>query len=357
MTASSPNAPQRSSRPPPARPTTRSRWSVSTAPTSSPTPPGSFDEATTVSLFGNRRIVWVRDCGARNILPAVQPLLDRTDAGSLVVIEAGDLKKGTGLRKKVEDHPTALAIPCYADTAQDIARLIDQELKEAKLEIDRDARESLEAHLGADRLASRGDYASSVCMPTAPAASPTPNVAAIVGDASAFAMDELIDAVRRRRCGRRRRHAAQARSFRHPPLGRRHRVDPHFQLLERARAEIGPGRGAAEVVERLQPPIFFRRRPAIARQLGLWSKERLARALDHLDEMMRQDPPKAPSRPSDRFGGDSETRPRRGRRRPAMKRGLRLNLVNSTLFALEAANAWDVIRHHFGIDSVKLFHV
>jgi DNA polymerase-3 subunit delta len=60
------------------------------------------DEATTVSLFGSRRVVWVRDCGARNVLPAVQPLLDRPDTGSLVVIEAGDLKKGTGLRRSEE---------------------------------------------------------------------------------------------------------------------------------------------------------------------------------------------------------------------------------------------------------------
>lgn len=246
------------------------------------------DEATTVSLFGDRRIVWVRDCGARNILPAVQPLLDRTDTGSLVVIEAGDLKKGTGLRKKVEDHPTALALPCYADTAQDIARLIDQELKEAKLEIDRDARESLEAHLGADRLASRGELRKLCLYAHGTGRITHADVAAIVGDASAFAMDELIDAVAggdvvAADLTLRKLEASGT----HPSVAGTVLIR-HFQLLERARAEIGPGRGAAEVVERLQPPIFFRRRPAIARQLGLWSKERLARALDHLDEMMRQ---------------------------------------------------------------------
>ena len=63
------------------------------------------DEAGTVSLFGSKRVVWVRDCGARNVLPAVLPLLDHPAGGSLVVIEAGDLKKGTRLRKKVEEHP------------------------------------------------------------------------------------------------------------------------------------------------------------------------------------------------------------------------------------------------------------
>ena len=246
------------------------------------------DEASTVSLFGDRRVVWVRDCGARNILPAVQPLLDRPDGGSLVVIEAGDLKKGTGLRKKVEDHATAVAIPCYPDTAQDIARLIDQTLKEAGFDIDRDAREVLEAHLGADRMASRGELRKLCLYAHGQPRITHADVAAIVGDASAFAMDELIDAVAGgdlveadatlRKLEASGTHSSVAGTM----------LIRHFQLLERARAEIGPGRSATDVVERLQPPIFFRRRPAIVRQLGLWSKERLARALDHLDEMMRQ---------------------------------------------------------------------
>jgi DNA polymerase-3 subunit delta len=60
----------------------------------------------------------------------------------------------------------------------------------------------------------------------------------------------------------------------------------HFQLLERIRSEIGAGRGAAEVVAALQPPLFFRRRPEVIRQIGLWTAPRLARALAILDEAM-----------------------------------------------------------------------
>lgn len=246
------------------------------------------DEATTVSLFGDRRVVWVRDCGARNVLPAVQPLLDRPDSGSLVVIEAGDLKKGTGLRKKVEDHPTAVAIPCYPDTAQDVARLVDQELKEAKLAIDPDAREALEAHLGADRLASRGELRKLCLYAHGKPRITLADVAAIVGDASAFAMDELLDAVAGGDPAAADATLGKLESSGIPPSVAGTMLIRHFQLLERARAEVGPGRSAADVVERLQPSIFFRRRPMIIRQLGLWSKDRLARALDLLDETMRE---------------------------------------------------------------------
>jgi DNA polymerase III subunit delta len=244
------------------------------------------DEAGTVSLFGSRRVVWVRDCGARNILPAVQPLLDTPFPSSLVVLEAGDLKKGTGVRKKVEDHPTAVAIACYADSAEDIARLIDRELKEAGLTIDRDARELLESHLGGDRLASRGELRK-LCLYAMGRQSVTlADVVAIVGDASAFALDELFDAAAGGDVATADRVLGRLEASGTPASVAGTMLIRHFQLLERIRAEITAGRAAADVVAGIQPPIFFRRRPAVLRQISLWSADRIARALALLDEAM-----------------------------------------------------------------------
>jgi DNA polymerase-3 subunit delta len=242
------------------------------------------DEARTVSLFGNRRVVWVRDCGARNILPAVQPLLDDPAAGSLVVLEAGDLKKTAPLRRKVEDHAVAVALPCYADGAQDIARLVDRELADAGLAIDRDARETLEAHLGGDRMASRGEIRKLCLYAHGADRIRLADVHAIVGDAAALAIDELVDAV-----------AGGAPDAVDGLLGRlvssgssapatAAALQRHFQMLERLRAEVSATRKPADVVAAVQPPIFFRRRAEIARQIGLWTPDRLRRATAVLDE-------------------------------------------------------------------------
>ena len=244
------------------------------------------DEAGTVSLFGSRRVVWVRDCGARNILPAVQPLLDGPFPGSLVVLEAGDLKKGTGVRKKVEDHASAVAIPCYADSAEDISRLIEREMKEAGLTIDRDAREALERHLGGDRMASRGELRKLCLYAHGRSTVTLADVVAIVGDASAFALDELYDATAGGDVATADRVLGRLEASGTPASVAGTMLIRHFQLLERIRAEIATGRTAADVVAGLQPPIFFRRRPAILRQISLWSAERLARALTVLDEAM-----------------------------------------------------------------------
>src|SRR6266567_1153262 len=59
------------------------------------------DEALTVPLFGGRRAIRVR-AGSRNIAPAVEGILGIMLRDCRIVIEAGDLKRDSGLRGLIE---------------------------------------------------------------------------------------------------------------------------------------------------------------------------------------------------------------------------------------------------------------
>src|SRR5215470_19950458 len=75
-----------------------------------------LDEAHTAPLFGGRRAVWVR-AGGRNIAPAVEALIAAPPGPDCrVVIEAGDLRKGTPLRNACERARNVAAIACYVDS-------------------------------------------------------------------------------------------------------------------------------------------------------------------------------------------------------------------------------------------------
>ena len=83
------------------------------------------EEALTVPLFGGRRAVLVR-AGARNIAAAVERVIAAPSRECRVIIEAGDLKKSSPLRALCEKAKVAAALPCYADSERDLARLIDE---------------------------------------------------------------------------------------------------------------------------------------------------------------------------------------------------------------------------------------
>ena len=152
-----------------------------------------IDEATTVPLFGGRRAIRVR-AGSRNIVPAVEGVLAARLSDCRIVIEAGDLKRGAALRNVCERAKTAVAIPCYADAARDIARLIDEELRAANLTISPEAREALVLLLGGDRRASRAELRKLTLYAHGEERIEIDDVMAVVADASALGLEALVDA-------------------------------------------------------------------------------------------------------------------------------------------------------------------
>src|SRR5262249_55535957 len=108
--------------------------------------------------------------------------------------EAGDLKRSSPLRAACERAKNAVALPCYADTERDLARLIDDEMREAGLAIAPEARAALVPLLGGDRLASRHEIAKLAMFARGRERVELDDVIAGVADASTLALDGLIDA-------------------------------------------------------------------------------------------------------------------------------------------------------------------
>ena len=242
------------------------------------------DEALQIALFGDRRTVWVRAAGGRtDMAKALAPLFDEPPENTLIVIEAGDLKKGT-LRNRFEQHKAAAAIACYPDEAGDRDRLIDEETRAAGLAIDPDAREALHALVGADRLASRSEIAKLCLYAHGRERITLADVEASVGDASALAASEVIDAmflgeIETVVTGLE-RLAAAGQSV--SAIGTN--ALRHVQMLHRMRAEIEAGANADSVMSRARPPIYFRRKPLISRALQRWNALRLERAMELLSD-------------------------------------------------------------------------
>lgn len=237
------------------------------------------DEALSVSMFGGGRTVWVRDIGGRNLSGAIAPLINTLPRDTLIVLEAGDIKKGAGLRGLVEDHPRAVAIACFPDDERALRAMIEAEAKAHGLAVSRESVDILVDHLGGDRLASRGEM-QKLCLYCRGRDRIEPgDVEAILGDVSAFALDQLIDAVAGGDLHGVETGMVRLPSLEMPPSVVVVQTERHFLLLQRLRAEVDAGRRAADLVERTQPPIFYKRRPHVLAQLGLWTTPRLDRAL------------------------------------------------------------------------------
>jgi DNA polymerase III subunit delta len=151
------------------------------------------DEAMTVPLFGGRRAIRVR-AGSRNFAGGVDTLAETPIRDCRIVIEAGELRPESPLRKVCERAKNAVAIGCYPDTERDLAKLIDDELKLSNLRIAQDARSTLMGLLGGDRQASRNELRKLALYAHGKGEVTLDDVMAVVSDASDLKLDPIVDA-------------------------------------------------------------------------------------------------------------------------------------------------------------------
>jgi DNA polymerase-3 subunit delta len=241
------------------------------------------DEARMVAMFSAKRLIWVRNAGAQKSLAEdVKALCATPPADAIVLIEAGELRKGAPIRSAVEAGAAAIALPCFADEARDLDAVIDDELRKAGMTMGQEARQVLRRNLGGDRLASRGEIVKLVLYAQGEAEIGRRHVEASVGDAAAADTDALLDAMLAGHLAgfdiqfsRTVTNPSQAAALLGAVLRQLHTV----QLL---RAAVEAGARPGEAVASAKPPVFFSRRKAMESAVSRWTGATIQRALDRL---------------------------------------------------------------------------
>ena len=243
------------------------------------------EEANTIPMFGGRRAIWVK-AGSRNIAPAVEAVIAAASADCRVVIEAGDLRKTAPLRSICERAKNVAAIACYPDSERDIAQVVDDELKKAGISIAPDARAALMPFLGGDRQATRGELRKLILYAHGQDRIGIEDVMAIVADASAVALDNVIDAAFAGKVADVEMHFGKARAEGTAPGAIVGAALRQISSLHRLRIAVEDGQSIGGVVEGARPPIHFRRKPMIDAALRTWTAAKLLEAMSSLADAL-----------------------------------------------------------------------
>lgn len=239
------------------------------------------DEALTVSMFGGERLVWIKDAGnEKGLVEALKALASRPPDAATVIIEADDLKPASALRSLCENSSAIMALPCYADDAKGVDRLIDSQLSEARLTIALDARQLLKGSLGGDRLASRSELEKLLLYSRGSGQINIADVEAAIGDVSASSMDELVDAILSG-------NTVDLDVIFAKLTGRGTSIQTILSTLTRQLNSLmeqrfgmdNEGKSAATAVASARPPIFFARKALVERILGSTSTDTFLRYL------------------------------------------------------------------------------
>jgi DNA polymerase III subunit delta len=240
------------------------------------------DEAMTVPLFGGRRAIRIR-AGSRSFASGVDTLAETPLKDCRIVIEAGELRPESPLRKACERAKTAVAIGCYPDGERDLAKLIDDELRLSNLRIAQDARATLVALLGGDRQASRNELKKLALYAHGGGGEVTlDDVMAVVADASELKIDPIVDGAFAGKPDLVEREFAKAMVAGTYPGMIISAAQRQAAWLHKSALAIAEGTPASTLLDGGFPRLHFSRKPMVETALRNFNAPRLAGIIEQL---------------------------------------------------------------------------
>ena len=243
-------------------------------------------ELQTRSMFAARRIVRIR--AERRLRPEVLEELIAGDLAATLIVEAGNLRPSSKLRKIFETSERAAALPCYAGTGgRDVAPLIESELSANGVRITREARAYLMSRLESEQAMARSECAKLATYAGAGGEVSIEDIDTVIGDMGAGMSDALASATAAGRTRDALRHLDNLIASGQGTQAALAALSRHFQRLHRLCALIESGDPAKTAVSKFKPPLHFKLRDALLAHCRDWSGKTASRALRQIQDATR----------------------------------------------------------------------
>jgi DNA polymerase III subunit delta len=239
------------------------------------------DEAAQLSLTGGRRVVRVRGAGDGQA-KLFASFLENPPGDALIVVEAGELSRGSALRRAFEGAPGATAIGCYPDTARERAAVIRESLGAHRITASSEAVRYLVEHLGGDRLLTRSELEKLALYAGEGERVELDDARLSVGDSAALDLDDAVMAAADGNAARLDRVLDRIFQEGTSPVTVVRAALRHLQRLHALAAAVAAGTPVGEALRHARPPIFYKYEDSIRSQLGNWSDRGLRTELDRL---------------------------------------------------------------------------
>jgi DNA polymerase-3 subunit delta len=248
------------------------------------------DEAGAMSLFGGARVIWIEPAG-EDIAAGVEALLEAPSPESAVVAIGGAFRKTSALLKLAEASPHALAFAAYLPEGQDAERMVIDVGRGFGLKISAPVAARIAGAAGNDQaLVSQELQKLALYLdasPHSPKELDHDAVDAVGTDTAEGDVMRLADLALSGDVD------ALAAELARLPAGGSEGI-PVVRSLQRrlimlapARARVERGESPDAVMTSLGKSLFWKDKAMVARMLGQWDAERLARVADRAGQLER----------------------------------------------------------------------
>ena len=240
-------------------------------------------EAKTTSLFGDKRVIRVRNAGKGTT--AVLSEMGEPE-GAAIILEAGNLAPRDALRVLVEGAKWGRALPCYPDSDETLLGVIRDSFSKAGIATDPEVAVTLRDILGNDREITRRELEKLELFAAGTKRLTVEDVMILCADNAMLAIDEIIDAIGTGHAAEMETALGRALAAAVNPQQILATVTQHFAQLRRWRTEVDAGKTPREIIDRGR--VHFSRKASMEQQLRLWTDDALAAASERFYQALAE---------------------------------------------------------------------
>ncbi len=234
-------------------------------------------EMTSLAMTGGRRVVRVREV-TDAALDAIRSAL-KSAGDALLVLEAPGLGKGR-LRTFLDAASDAVTVACYAEGGRALQDLIRGIMGEFGVSADADALRWIAEAVSGDRAVVRAEAEKLALLAGAGGRVDLAMARVCAGDSAGASADDGFMAATGGRGDVADAAFERALSEGLNGIALLRMAISHLQRLHLARLRMQAGASAAEAVQGLRPPIFFKAVAGFSASLALWPLDALVRAIE-----------------------------------------------------------------------------
>ena len=239
------------------------------------------DEANAVNIFGGPRLVTLSGSGTE-ITEAVKLAFASPNPDARIIIRASDVNTRHALVKLCEGAKFCASIGCYSDDARNLSEIARDIFTRDNIRVSGEVMEAITARLGVDRQMSLSELNKLALYAGDGGSLTLEDVAIALGDSGAVAIDEVSLALLTGQIEAFERDYARLRHEGIQPIAVIRQLLTLFKNMQMAKAQMQAGLPASQAIAQLRPPVHFKMKPVITRQLGLWQPEQISQSIDRL---------------------------------------------------------------------------
>ena len=246
-----------------------------------------LDSANALSLMGGRRLIWIKEAD-NSCAFVIDEVFAQIKTDAFVLMSADNLMKNSALRNAGENHPKCLTIACYEDTERDIVNTISAFLSEQGYRASPSAINMLKERLTENRVASRRELEKLITYVGERKNIEEQDVQAVIKTSSSTSFDTLCMAVASGNCRQADTAFQLLLASGENSVGVVRVLIGYFNKLLLAVNAVSNGEPIDMAVKRVIRAAQFKLETDVKRQIVIWKKEWIVRALELLCETEKQ---------------------------------------------------------------------